>query len=139
MKLPVPFTARVTDSARADLQVAMVSTNPPLAVPTSILASGPLNLGGGSARLLLVRDPRTGVTRAFERRASGDLFPTFAYRDDLRHHPDALLIDSDSESIWTSDGLALDGPLKGEQLTVSGDKPCRMAGIAWANTKLAPP
>ena len=112
---PAQWPARVTRDAPPDLSVLVVATDPPLAVATELVSQRPLNLGG-SMRVLVLRDPRTGATRAFERRVSDDLFPTFAYRDELDKHPDAPLVDSDSNSFWTPDGLAVHGPLKGEQL-----------------------
>jgi hypothetical protein len=112
---PAQWPVRVTREAPADLPVVVLATDPPLAVAAALVSPRPLNLGG-SMRVLIVRDPRTGNVRAFERRVAEDLFPTFAYRDELTTHPDAPLVDSDSNSFWTLDGLAVHGPLKGEQL-----------------------
>ena len=115
-RTPDHWPARVTEAVQADLPVVVVATTPPIGIPDSILTNQPVNLAGGQVRVLLVRDPKTGAPRAFERRAAGDLFPTFALRRELSHHPEAPLIDSDSQSLWTLDGEAIDGPLKGERL-----------------------
>jgi hypothetical protein len=57
------------------------------------------------------------MLRAFDRHLKEDLFLTLKpIRRPSRKHPDAALIDSDSESLWTLDGRAVDGPLKGERL-----------------------
>ena len=113
---PHEWPKRVTDAAPSGLSVIVIGTSPPIALPESIVSNQPLNLGGGRLRVLLVRDPKTGAPHAFERRVSDDLFPTFAWRGELSHHPEAPLIDSDSQSLWTLDGEAVDGPLKGEHL-----------------------
>jgi hypothetical protein len=94
----------------------MIGIDPPIAVRSDLPLNTPLNLVAGQTRLLLLRDPRSGAIRAFERRVSEDLFPLFLQRKDLRQIPAAVLIDSDTQSLWTADGKAVHGPLKGEQL-----------------------
>ena len=128
---PDAWPARVTGVAPPDLPVVVIATMPPLALPESIVSNQPLNLAGGHVRVLLVRDPKTGTPRAFERRVSEDLFPTFSWRRELSHHPHAPLLDSDSQSLWSLDGEAVEGPLKGERL-----QPIPVeAGLRWGPMK----
>lgn len=96
-------------------RVAYVACDPPAAIRMESGARGALNTIAGSVRLLLVRDPGTNRLRAFDRNAKDDLIPTFEAKTD-RKFPDAVLGDSDSGSLWTIDGKAIEGPLKGAQL-----------------------
>ena len=95
--------------------VALIATTQPVAIPSAQKLDEPLNLVVGRLRVLVVRDPRTGTLRAFERRVADDLFPTFRAEHD-RRKPDAALVDSDTRSLWTIDGRAVEGALKGEWL-----------------------
>jgi hypothetical protein len=53
--------------------------------------------------------------RAFDRNVKEDLTPTFTAKTD-RKHPDTIMTDSDSGTLWTADGKAIDGPLHDAQM-----------------------
>jgi hypothetical protein len=89
---------------------------PPVAVYDAALGASPVNLDDGPLPLLLLRDPATGSLRGFVRQVKQDLVPTFRPHR-FPKFPSATLTDSDSNSAWTSDGVAVDGPLKGERLS----------------------
>jgi hypothetical protein len=73
-----------------------------------------MNASIGGTRVLLLRD-RAGRLRAFDRHAREDLFLTFQPTTD-RKHPEAVMTDPDTGSLWTADARAIDGPLKGAKL-----------------------
>ncbi len=106
---PVELPTVTSPEAPAELRVAMIEIDPPIALPSDVQLNGPINLLAGEQRLMVVRDPRTGALRAFDRRVSDDLFPTFA-----PHGPG--MADSDTKSTWSFDGRATAGPLEGERL-----------------------
>jgi hypothetical protein len=95
-------------------RVSLVSTTRPVAVLSADAGNGPFNFTAGGSNLLLIRD-KTGRLRAFDRGLNGDLFPTFLRRT-IARKPDVAMIDSDTQSLWSSDGQCLDGLAKGEQL-----------------------
>ncbi len=96
--------------------IAIVESATPIAIAEDRVINQPLNLLAGETRILVLRDPRTGSIRAFERRVAHDLFPQFSRRAITQQRRAPELIDSDTQSLWTFDGKAVDGPLKGEQL-----------------------
>lgn len=112
--LPQP-PARAVEGLAWQTLVAVVDTSPPAAIVSDSIGARPLNTAVASTRLLLLRDPLTHRLRAFDRNVKEDLFPTFAAKLN-RRMPEAILIDSDSNSSWTRDGKAIDGPLKGSGL-----------------------
>jgi Protein of unknown function (DUF3179) len=95
-------------------QISLLATTQPAAVRDDALLAQPANLTIGNTRVLLIRD-RFGRLRAFDRHLREDLFLTFqpAKKSAKR---DAILMDVDSQSVWTSEGMAVDGPLKGQRL-----------------------
>jgi hypothetical protein len=105
----------VVDGIPAETRIAVIGTNPPGATPSADAGQTPVNTTAGQVRVLLIRDPATGRLRAFDRNVNQDLFPTFAAKSD-RRNPEIALIDADSNSLWTIDGHAVEGPLKGSQL-----------------------
>lgn len=99
--------------------VVLIDSTPPAAADLSALTGpGPriANFHAGSTAVLLIADPVTGQVRVFDRQVSDDLVPTFHPRRSAAA-PTAAMIDSDSGSLWTSEGIAVDGPLKGKRLT----------------------
>jgi hypothetical protein len=100
----------------ATLPIAMLETDPPVAIESQIQLIEPLNLIVGELRVLIVRDPVTGSLRAFERRVNQDLFPTFRFHRDPRRPDRLVLLDSDTDSTWSLTGRAIDGAAKGERL-----------------------
>jgi hypothetical protein len=112
----VALPKRATRDAPAQTMVWVLDCRPPVAVRSDLPLKTPINALAGQTRLLIVRDPRTGSVRAYDRRVSDDLFPTFSLHSDPRRHSPSTLVDSDTASAWTIDGRAISGPLKGEQL-----------------------
>jgi hypothetical protein len=98
-------------------RIGLFATTQPTAVLSDISIDHPLNLQAGETRLLLERDQKTQMLRAFDRHVKEDLFLTLTpLARPSRKHPDAVMIDSDTDSLWSLDGRAVDGPLKGARL-----------------------
>jgi hypothetical protein len=115
--VPRSFDDRVTHATDAQplMSIAMVATTQPVAISSDLKPDKPLNVTAGGTRLLVLRDPLSGTLRAFDRRVGNDLFPTFKPHHETKR-PDVALVDSDTASLWTIDGRAIDGELKGQQL-----------------------
>jgi hypothetical protein len=100
-----------------DTRIALLSTPEPCAVLSDLPIDQPLDLDAGGASILLTRDPPSGMLRAYDRHLKEDLFLTFKpLAHPLRKHPDWAMVDAESQSHWTLDGKAVDGPLKGDRL-----------------------
>jgi hypothetical protein len=114
---PIVPKTLATSSARAgdSRRIAMIATTQPVAVPSEIDPDHPLNTTAGGLRVLVLRDRRTGELRAFDRRINEDLFPAFAAHT-VKKKPQVALIDSDTASLWSIDGVAVEGALKGQRL-----------------------
>jgi hypothetical protein len=95
--------------------VDIIRVSPPGAIPSDVVLTEALNTSIGDLRVLVIRDPRTGAIRAFDRRVQTDLFPTFHLRKTARLSESAMQ-DTDSGSWWSVNGKAIDGPLKDSQL-----------------------
>ncbi|MGH7179333.1 MAG: DUF3179 domain-containing (seleno)protein [Tepidisphaeraceae bacterium] len=95
--------------------IAMIMTSPPLAVRSQSVQRDTINLTIGSLPVVIVRDPKSGRIRAFDRRLRGDLIPQFTLKPASRRNEPAL-VDSDSSSTWTFDGAAVAGSLRGEKM-----------------------
>lgn len=108
------FKMRVPPVPEIGTSVAMLATTQPAAVRDDVKLELPANITVGGTHVLLLRD-RAGRLRAFDRHVKEDLFLTFEPARAARRR-DAGLIDVDTQSFWTSDGRAIDGPLKGERL-----------------------
>jgi hypothetical protein len=108
---PMPRDAGEPKDTRT---VTIVATTQPAAIVQQDL-KGVANFTAGNTRVLLLPPSITGVTRAFDRHVKGDLFPAFnvTVPDEKRG---TMLIDADSQSLWTLNGRATTGELKGEQL-----------------------
>jgi hypothetical protein len=111
----LPFYPMPPDAGGLPIQttVVVVATNPPVAVLDSDVAQKPANFSDPS--IVVIRQRTTGSALAFDRQADNDLFPSFAAAAN-RKFPQAAMIDSDSGTLWTTDGRAVDGPLKGKRL-----------------------
>lgn len=94
--------------------VTIVATSQPAAIAEEALRA-PANFTSGETKALLLPAGMIGVPRAFDRQLKDDLFPAFntVVPDEKRG---TMLIDTDSQTLWTLDGRATAGPLKGEQL-----------------------
>ncbi len=107
----------VAGGLRGDTRIALLSTPEPCAVLSDMPIDEPLDVEGGGTSILLMREPASGTLRAFDRHLKEDLFLTFRLMmHPPRKHPDWAMVDAESESHWTLDGKALDGPLKGARL-----------------------
>lgn len=95
--------------------VALLRTDPPIAVPMAAITAEPQNYTAGAAAVLVFRDDSGGV-RAFDRRLEQDLFPRFSAKTD-RKTQRRVLADADTGTTWTFAGAAVEGPLKGTSLT----------------------
>jgi hypothetical protein len=104
------------------MPVVVIDSTPPAAADLSAM-TGPApriaNFHAGASAVLLITDPVSGLVRVFDRQVNQDLVPTFHPRRSAAA-PTATMIDSDSGSYWTSDGLAVDGPMKGQKLMPIG-------------------
>ena len=106
---PMPKLAG-TDGA--DTPIALLPTTQPIALPVARLTDKPLNVSAGGLPLLIFVDRSAGQVRVFDRRFD-NLAPKFRLiidRADRRRHPQAYLIDSETNSGWLADGRAIDGP-----------------------------
>jgi hypothetical protein len=98
-------------------RVALIDAPRPLVVRETDVKDKPLNMVAGSFHpqpLLLFRDS-IGLIKAFERQANGDLTPRF-YPALATGHANAVWTERDTNTWWSEDGRAVDGPLKGEKL-----------------------
>lgn len=111
----LPFYPMPSDAGGLPTQttVALVATNPPVAVLDRDVPLRPANFSDPS--IVVIRQRTTGSALAFDRQADNDLFPSFVSAAN-RRFPQAVMIDSDSGSLWTTEGRAIDGPLKGRRL-----------------------
>lgn len=104
----------LVDGVSTHKRIALIPTTQPLAIDAESVTSKPINASAGPTRLLIFRDS-TQRLRVFDRNVKEDLFPTFKPITNKKF-ADAALIDSDSNSLWTMDGKAIDGALKGTQM-----------------------
>jgi len=104
-------------SLGGETRIGILATTEPTAVLSDMALDRPMNVQAGEVRILLERDPKTKALRAFDRHLKEDLFLTLRPLARIpRGHPEAAMVDSDTQSLWTLDGRAVDGPLKGERL-----------------------
>jgi hypothetical protein len=97
-------------------EVIFAATTRPVAVPEdAVTANAPANVAAGETQLLLLRDTKTGLLRAFDRHVDGDLAPFFHQKVDAKHSA-VKLEDNDSGSEWSDDGKCVEGPFKGKAL-----------------------
>jgi len=107
-----PMPKNSTDLS-AETKIALIRGPAPATVLDTDLTAGVTNFS--NPLVVVIRDPATGSLRAFDRHVDQDLIPAFAART-FTKFPQAMMIDSDSGSIWTADGVAVFGPLKGKKL-----------------------
>lgn len=112
-------------------QVIFAATTKPVAVPAdAVTVNAPANVSAGLTQLLLLRDAKTGMLRAYDRHVDGDLAPFFRQKADPKHAA-VTLEDNDSGSAWSADGKCVDGQFKGKALTpVAVDN-----GVYWGVMK----
>lgn len=105
----------VDDALPPEATITYIATTQPSAIPSGIPAPQPVNAVAGRTRILLLRDPKTGQLRVFDRQVEEDLFLTFQPKP-YRRTPEAVMIDTDTGSAWTPAGRAVEGPLQGHKL-----------------------
>ncbi|MCC6238911.1 MAG: DUF3179 domain-containing protein [Phycisphaerales bacterium] len=112
----LPASAHLPSGSQTS--IAVIHTDPPMAVPMDQIANVPLNFMAGSVPVLLLRDRTTDQIRAFDRRLEDDLTPYFRLNTDPRRKGVAML-DGDTTIGWSADGQAVDGDKsrRGFQLT----------------------
>jgi hypothetical protein len=107
----LPSCPMQKDAARGDadqLPVVVVGTSTPAAVASNELNGIPLNLTADGGPVVTFRDLRDQSVRAFVRKID-DLSPQFKpNRDAARAAKGAVLVDSDTDSGWNADGVAVD-------------------------------
>jgi hypothetical protein len=109
-----PLPKRLNDEP--DAVVTIVTATRPAAIAETAMPVGPVNFTAGETKVLLLPGPLVGgQSRAFDRQVKEDLFPAFNVTT-ADAKTGAMLIDADSGTLWTLDGRAMVGPLKGEQL-----------------------
>jgi Protein of unknown function (DUF3179) len=90
-------------------RVAVLATTRPVAIESETVGPGPVQVSTPSTAVLLMRETLTGRLRAFDRNVGGaDL--SFRVNTDARRKG-AALIDDQTRSGWSADGVALDGKL----------------------------
>ena len=91
----------LNDQVHPRLRVTMVATTQPIAVQTDQVKEDPLNLTAGDTPVLLFRDPNTGHARRLQprhRRPAPHVLPQIR-----PERKDVYFIDSDTNTLWTSD------------------------------------
>jgi hypothetical protein len=102
---PMPKSIGADDLARA---VVVVGTTSPAAVASTDLRAAPINLTADGRPVVAFRDPRNECVRAFARKVD-DLSPKFKLnRDAARAARGAFVIDLDTDTGWSPDGVAVD-------------------------------
>lgn len=103
----VPF-ARTSAAPRAAIVVGV--DHPILVSPGDLDLGQPLNLSADGIPVVVWRDPRTGLARAFDRRIDDqDLIPRFTKNSDGGRRVAAQFVDSDAGCGWSAEGVAVDG------------------------------
>lgn len=100
---PMP---RVSADLPADTRIAVIPTTQPCAIESTAVGSAPVNINCGKLPVLLVRDPATGLLRAYDRRLD-DLSPQFRLNRDPRH-PKAAYLDSDTRLGWSAQMMVVE-------------------------------
>jgi hypothetical protein len=112
--LPKYPTTGPSASQRPQL-IAFVPTTRPIALPVDDIASTPTNIGMGPVQLLLVRDAKSGLLKAYDRQLGEDLAPLFHAKSDAKR-PNVAWEDNDSGTEWSAQGRGIEGQFKGTQL-----------------------
>jgi hypothetical protein len=114
--LPMPPGADEKDFTIAVVTGAGIK---PVAVESRSITAVPMNLTGEDAPVLLFRDPKDNLPRAFARKVD-DLRPHFraVTERDRKRHPKAAFLDADTGAGWDRNGVMVDGPqeMRGKRL-----------------------
>lgn len=109
-----PISAAPAHDQRPQM-IAFLPTTRPIALPMDAVGTGPTNIGIGEIQLLLVRDSKSGLLKAFNRQLDEDLAPLFHTKSDAKR-PSVAWEDNDSGTEWSADGRGIEGQFKGKQL-----------------------
>lgn len=108
------YPPKLTDSSLpAETPIVLIHTKTPAALLVGGRYDEPVHTKADDVPLVLWR--RDGLLRAFNRTVDQDLFLTFKLLRDRTGKE--KLIDNQTQSTWTVTGRAIDGELKGKQLT----------------------
>ena len=107
--------AAIASAKSGPAKIAYVPTTKPIAIDLETLGKDPANYTSPSSLYLLVyRDPKTGLLKAYDRRLK-DQNHTFRKKNDAKR-PTVFMEDQETLTVWSAEGKAVDGKLKGEQL-----------------------
>jgi hypothetical protein len=96
----------------ADAKIILIGLDKPVAILPEQLGDAPLNLAADDVPVVVWRDPKTGVVRAFDRHVEQDLVPRFSRNDDAKSAARAPFIDADTGCGWSAAGAAVTGDAK---------------------------
>lgn len=127
-KIPSSPLRPLADSPQPDTIVSIIATTRPVAFLPSAVPEKPANITLANTPILIFREQPSQRLRVFDRRVE-DLTLKFKPNTDTRRKF-AALVDLDTDSGWTLDGRAVDGPLAktGKRLT-----PIPTDEILWWN------
>jgi hypothetical protein len=98
------IVTKATD-APGGMRVALIDSEPPIAIPSDQITTSPTNLSGAQPAFVF-RD-RSGRSRAFDRRIEPDLPSQFQLNTD-RRKPKSVFVDSVTGTGWDENGNAVD-------------------------------
>lgn len=100
----------VAPDAATPVVILHVAGSAALAVPSSRIATTPLNVKVGDVPVVLIRDRATGRVNAFDRRIEKDLIPQFHPPEGAKQRDKAVvMVDSDTGTGWDAAGVAIEG------------------------------
>src|SRR5205814_9281195 len=106
--LPLHPLPKSQDDIPRDKRIVLIDSPEPIAVPIEAITTKPLNVMAGKTPVLVFRESASGELRAFDRRIDEDLMPRFEENHD-RNRKQAVFVDSDTNTGWSVDGVAVDG------------------------------
>jgi hypothetical protein len=98
--------------------IELIDIPRPVVILPGEIGTEPISLTLGDIPAIAFRDPSTGQLRVFDRHVE-DLVPKFKLNRDPRRKQ-VFLVDSDTNSGWSVDGRAVDGPLAKEGKRLAG-------------------
>jgi hypothetical protein len=115
------------DVIAPETPIVFIAADTPVGLLDEGVTATPLNLMAGDVPIMVVRDER-GIVRAFDRRMEPDLFPRFDLCRDPRRRG-AAYVDADTDTGWSAEGVAVDGPRKGQSLVPISAEPDLYWGV----------
>lgn len=108
-------------------RVTLVGDHHPVSIASDSITPAPINLTHGAEAYVVYYDPRADAVRAYGRVLADDLYLRFEACRDAKH-PEAVMRDVETRSLWTAEGRAIDGEKKGTRL-----KTVAVADGVWGN------